>query len=110
MVPVGRGWRALLLAVVACCLVGSMDAQVTATLWGRVTDPSGAAVSDAAVTATNQETGVSRSTITDKAGRYQLTAVPVGQYEVHVRKQGFAEEVRAGIHLVIGQDAAVNLS
>ena len=93
-----------------CCLWPFLGhAQVSATLWGMVTDPSGAALSDASVTAVNVDTGLSRSTVTDKAGRYQLFALPVGQYEVRAKKQGFAEEVRAGVHLVIGQDAGINL-
>ena len=85
-------------------------AQVSAALSGRVTDQSGAAVSAASVTAQNSETGLSRSTVTDQAGRYQLFALPVGLYEVQVKKDGFAEGVRTGIRLVIGQDASADLT
>ena len=85
-------------------------AQVSATLTGVVADPSGAAVSGADVTAKEIDTGLTRSTTTDNAGRYQIFALPVGRYELHVKKDGFAEEVRTGIQLVIGQEAVVDLA
>ncbi len=89
--------------------VSSAFAQVAATLTGVVTDPSGAAVSGAAVTANEIATGLTRSATTDNAGRYQISALPVGRYEIHVKKDGFAEELRAGIQLVVGEEAVVDL-
>ncbi|MGH9865410.1 MAG: carboxypeptidase-like regulatory domain-containing protein, partial [Candidatus Acidiferrales bacterium] len=86
-----------------------MFAQVTASVSGFVTDPSGADITDATVTVNNVNTGQIRGTVTDIRGRYEVFSLPVGEYEVHVKKQGFAEEVRTGIHLVIGQDAAVDV-
>jgi Carboxypeptidase regulatory-like domain/TonB-dependent Receptor Plug Domain len=79
-------------------------------LSGIVTDQSGAAVPAASATALNLDTGVSRNAVTDPAGRYQLFALPLGQYEVRVKKAGFAEAVRTGIRLVVGQDARVDLT
>ncbi len=86
------------------------SAQVSANLTGSVVDPSGSAVTDAAVTAQSLETGLTRDTTTNQYGRYQLLALPVGTYQVSVRKQGFSEEVRTGVRLVVGQDASVNVS
>jgi Carboxypeptidase regulatory-like domain len=86
------------------------SAQVSATLSGTVTDQSGAAVPAASATVRNLDTGLSRDTVTDQAGRYQLFALPLGQYEVRVKKVGFAEAVRTGIRLVVGQDARVDLT
>jgi len=85
-------------------------AQVSASISGRVTDQTGAVVAGAAVTAKSLDTGASRTTTTDQAGRYQLIALPIGQFEVRARKDGFAERVRTGIVLVVGQDATVDLS
>jgi hypothetical protein len=85
-------------------------AQVSAALSGRVTDQTGAAVPEAAVTATDTELGISRSTGTDAAGRYELPVLPVGQYQVEAAKSGFAGAIRSGIVLVVGQDAAVDLT
>ncbi len=85
-------------------------AQVSAAISGRVTDQSGAIIAQATVTAKDVETGVSRITSTDAAGRYILPALPIGHYEVAAQKSGFAGAVRSGIALVVGQDAAADLT
>ena len=85
-------------------------AQDLASISGTVTDPSGAVVAGAAVDVKNTDTAATRSTITDDSGRFRVAAIPVGNYEVHVRKDGFQEEVRSGIHLVLGEDANLSLA
>jgi len=96
--------------LLACCLCSlAAQAQVSASLSGRVTDQTGAAVSGATVTAIDQDTGISRSTVTNQSGLYQLLALPIGHYELHAKKEGFAEQVRSGILLVVGQDATADL-
>ena len=84
--------------------------QSAASLSGRITDPTGAAVPGAIVTASNVETGISRSGRTDQSGLYQLLELPVGHYEVGASKSGFSEEMRRGITLVVGQAATADLS
>ena len=101
--------RFRVLALFLVC-TASAFAQVSATLSGIVTDPSGAAVVGAAVTAKEVDTGITRTTTTNDAGRYDLFELPVGLYEIRVRKQGFSEEVRTGIQLVVGQEAIVNVA
>ena len=95
------------LAAVLLCAAPAR-AQVSAAISGRVTDPAGATVSGATVTAKNVENGETRSTVTDDAGRYWIPAVPVGEYEMHVTKTNFQEQIQAGIHLVVGQEATVD--
>jgi len=55
------------------------------------------------------DTGALRSTITDASGRYQVSSLPVGEYELRAAKPQFTEQVRTGIHLVVGQSATVDL-
>ncbi len=83
--------------------------QVAAALSGSVTDPSGGAVTGARVSVKSLETGATRRSLTDSEGHYQFPSLPVGEYEIRSAKSGFAEEVRAGIHLDVGQSAVVNL-
>ncbi len=83
--------------------------QVTANLSGTVTDPSGALISAATVMAKDVDTGAVRSTATDAGGRYQFSALPVGEYEIHASKPQFTEAVRTGVHLVVGQSASVDM-
>jgi hypothetical protein len=95
----------LLLAAVSPIL-----AQTSASLSGTVNDASGAVVSAADITIKNVDTGAVRNTTTDAAGRYQVSSLPVGQYEIHGVKTGFTEEVRSGVNLVVGQSATVDLT
>ena len=89
---------------------GSAFGQVAASLSGRITDSTGSAISGATVTANNVETGISRDAVSDQSGRYQLLELPLGSYEVRAGKSGFAEEMRKGISLVVGQSATADLS
>ena len=84
--------------------------QVTASIEGRVQDTSGALIPGATVTVKNLETGVARTVPADDNGYYRALLLPVGQYEVAGEKIGFKKQVQAGINLVVGQDATVNLT
>src|SRR3989454_356598 len=79
-------------------------ADVTGTILGNVTDPSGAAVPGATVTLGNPNTGFSRQTSTDPIGFYQFLAVPVGEnYVVEVELKGFRKSTQPGIKLLVNQ-------
>src|SRR5215472_2495942 len=86
-----------------------LRAQTSASIKGIVTDPTGAPVPSSTVNTKNLETGATRTTSTDDAGRYLLLSLPVGEYELRVTKAGFQEAVRSGIRLVVGQEASVDL-
>ncbi|MGC2890203.1 MAG: carboxypeptidase-like regulatory domain-containing protein, partial [Candidatus Acidiferrum sp.] len=96
----------LLFLAAAPCL----RAQVSASLTGLITDATGARVAGASITITSVETGAVRSSVSDRSGRYQLLALPVGEYELRVSKAGFEEQVQRAIHLAVGQEAEVDLS
>ena len=104
-----RLWIATFLLII---FFGSLPAwaQVSAVLSGRVTDQSGAVVSGATVTATSQETGLTRTATTNQSGMYELLALPIGRCELTASKAGFAEDVRTGVQLVVGQDATADFS
>ena len=59
-----------------------LRADMTGSIFGTVTDPSGAVISAAHVTLRNSDTGLSRKTSTDSIGSYQFLAVPVGENNV----------------------------
>jgi hypothetical protein len=84
-------------------------AQVTTgKIAGVVTDSSGAAVPDAAVTITQVETSASTAVTTDAAGSYSATALKIGTYTVSVQKQGFQRVVQSNVDLGIGQVVRVD--
>src|ERR1035441_1435252 len=59
------------------------------TLTGKLTDPSGAAVANATVTATNIDNGQTRTSTTGADGGYQFITVPPGTYRVKFEAAGF---------------------
>jgi hypothetical protein len=102
--------RCVLLALLTLTLRLPMaQAQVSASIHGVITDASGAPVAQVTVRTKNLETGVVRTTNTDDAGRYLVLALPVGKYEVRISKSGFQDAVQSGIHLVVGEEASVDL-
>src|SRR5437879_3864499 len=88
----------------------AMSQLPTATILGVLKDSSGAVVPDAAITAKNVETGLTRTAASAADGSYRLSALPVGAYEVRVEHPGFRTEVRSGLTLTVGQEAVVNLT
>ena len=102
--------RYVLLALLTLTLrLPAAQAQVSASIRGIVTDASGAPVAQVAVRTKNLETDAVRTTTTDDAGRYLVLALPVGKYEVRISKSGFQDAVQSGIHLVVGEEAKVDL-
>jgi Carboxypeptidase regulatory-like domain len=103
-----RSLAPLTLFLMLACLPPAR-AQVSASIKGIVTDPSGAPVPSAAVKVKNLETGAIRSSVTDDAGRYLVLSLPVGEHEIRVAKAGFQDAIRTGVHLVVGEEADVDL-
>src|SRR5438093_940407 len=103
--------RISVLAFSATLLTGLVFAQSevgSATLNGTITDPSGAAIAGARVTATNTATGFTRGTTTTDTGLFSFPALPVGNYDVSVEAQGFKTAKRARMALAIGAVATLD--
>ena len=92
-----------------CFAVGTIRAQVTASVSGRVEDSSGAALPGATVTVTSLETGAGRTVSTGEAGTYRVLSLPVGRYEVKAELAGFKAALQTGVSLAIGEQGVVNL-
>ena len=83
---------ALASAVLACAAAVFAQQSVDyASVSGRVTDPSGAVVPGAQVTARHTQTNVTATTVTDQDGRFRFPYLRVGPYEITVSLQGFAD-------------------
>jgi hypothetical protein len=78
--------------------------DVTGTILGIVTDPTGAVVPAAKVTLRNPNTGLARVTATDVTGTYQFLYVPVADgYAVETEVKGFRKTTQTGIKLLVNQ-------
>jgi len=75
-----------------------------ASITGRVTDPSKAAIADAKVAAINAGTNFRYETASNGAGEYTLANLPPGTYRIEVEKSGFKKLVRPDVNLHV-QDA-----
>ncbi len=92
-------------AVAACVLlfVPGLAAQTTSTISGLVVDSSGRVIVEARVEVRSTDTGAVRSTVTGEDGRFVLAGLPIGNYEVRVKHDGFRTAVRPDVHLVVGE-------
>jgi hypothetical protein len=92
-----------------CLLTLPVLAQTTSTsILGTVTDPSGASIAQAKVTARNVRTGVVTETVTTTTGDYAIPLLDVGEYEVTAEAQGFKPETRGGVQLRINEKVRVD--
>ena len=87
----------LSLILVVFLLVCTAWAQYGASLQGTVTDQSGAVVSGANVTATNEATGLSQRVVTSDSGSYRIPSLSPGTYAVEVESSSFKKSTTTGV-------------
>lgn len=103
--------RSIVVVLLAFPLViASAQTPDTATLKGTIADKTHAAISDAQVSVTNLQTGLSRSVTTNGQGKFSIAGLPVaGSYKVRIAKGGFAETVVTSTTLAGGSTADISL-
>lgn len=92
----------LLLPFVIFLICASTQAQSTASIEGQVTDQSGAVLPAVQISASSQQQGITRRTIADDTGRYEIAALPVGTYDLEVRETGFQRQIIKNLKLEVG--------
>ncbi|MGH9338462.1 MAG: carboxypeptidase regulatory-like domain-containing protein, partial [Acidobacteriota bacterium] len=89
----------------------SLFAQyTTASLGGTVADETGAVIPGAEVTATNIDTGLTETKVTDDRGAYLFPRLPTGNYKLIVGLPGFRTYVQSGIRLAVNRVATQNIT
>jgi hypothetical protein len=102
---------ACLTAGLLLCLAGALTgADPTGTIAGRVTDPTGAVVVDAKVTATVLATGLTRETTTMADGGYTFPLLPPGVYSLVVEAKGFSRFEQRGIEVLANVSSTVPIT
>ncbi|HEV2446379.1 MAG TPA: carboxypeptidase-like regulatory domain-containing protein, partial [Candidatus Sulfopaludibacter sp.] len=84
--------------------------EVSAGVTGRVTDPSGAAVVGASVTAKDLDRGTVFTTSSNEDGIYTLPRIPGGRYELTVEARGFKTSKTPEVVLEVNQRARFDIS
>lgn len=79
------------------------------TISGAVSDPAGASVTGAHITAAEEHTGTKTSTQSNAEGQYTLPFLLPGDYDISVEATGFKKFIRQGVHLDSGGHAVVDL-
>jgi hypothetical protein len=109
-------WLLRRVAACACVLLAllpvtaSAQGVTTATISGRVTDTTGSPLPGALVTATNESTGMARTTLTNAQGAFLIPGLPVGgPYRVEATTLGYATGGEREIRLTLGQNLVLNI-
>jgi hypothetical protein len=100
----------MFLPAIALAAALTMQAQTTGAIRGIVTDASGAVVPSAAVTLTQERTGLKREVKSNQDGIYMAPALAVGTYTVAAEATGFKKKILTGIVLEVNQEARIDLS
>jgi hypothetical protein len=81
-----------------------------ATIVGTVSDSSGAAVPNAAITITHVETSETRTSVTNESGQYVVPSLSIGHYDVSAKASGFGDSNRNGIVLNVGDRTRIDFA
>jgi hypothetical protein len=104
-------WKAAVVVLSTLFLLAGVSPaqQGTGGIFGTVTDPSGAPIVGAPVSATNVDTNVTTNAVTGERGEYIFPRLPVGDYTVSAEQKGFKTLRHSGVVLQVDQRAEVNL-
>ena len=98
-------------AVLSFLLVSGLAGQeFRALLQGTVTDPTGAVIPRAQVVLRSVSTGLERSSVADRAGRYVFQLLPPGNYTLTVLAAGFRTTTQDNITLRTNERARIDVS
>ena len=89
---------------------GYSQAITTAAVRGTVQDETAAVIPGATITVINEDTGLTRTGITDGEGRFRVPNLQPGTYQIRGELVGFKTVVRRGITLAVQDDVMVNLT
>ncbi len=102
-------WRSFVGAVLLSSAVASLAQAGRGSISGLVTDPSGAIVPAAKVTAQDQAKGIKLSTVSTDAGVYSFVSLSPGKYQITVGAKGFETLIEKNIAVTLDQVTTVNL-
>src|SRR6266404_6132443 len=93
----------MMLAILCLCAIPGLAQRTTGTLRGQVLDPTEAVVPGATVTATNQSTNISQTTVTTSAGSYVFPDLLPGEYTIAAEGSGFKKFSLANVTVAANQ-------
>lgn len=100
----------ILCVLLFCCAPAAVAQTFRGSISGVVTDPNGAVVPGAKVTAKNTGTGLERTTVSDGEGNYSIPELPIGEYEVKVEASGFKTVTTNAVAIEIANERRVDVA
>src|SRR6266702_4313132 len=100
--------RVIFVALLLCCGIALEAQTITGSVNGTVTDPTGAVIPNAKVTATNVDTGIETPSTTNNDGIYNIRFLQIGNYKVAIEAPGVAVATFGPFALETGQNAKVD--
>ncbi len=80
------------------------------TITGTITDPAGAVVPGATVTALNKATNATVTSVTTSTGNYTLPSLATGVYDLTIEAKGFTKFIQEGIEVQVAQTARIDIT
>src|SRR5688500_1067354 len=107
-----RHFPLIAMTVLCLCFLILVTARAqtgSGTITGTVTDPNGAVIAGAVVTATNKATNLQRTVSTNDEGMYVISNLPVGPYDVTSTSLGFQTLLVTGLLVRVGQTLTTDI-
>jgi hypothetical protein len=100
------------LPLVACLLsvAGHLFADVTGSILGVVRDATSAVIPNVQITATNVDTNLRRTALSDSSGQYQILVLPTGKYTIEASAPGFQKFVATGLVVTVNEQRRVDVT
>src|SRR5262249_20664503 len=113
-----RTWRSVMskffmsVAVLVCLMKPTHTFAQTsnATLGGTISDASGALIPGVTITATNSQTGIVNSVVSNESGAYQFASLQTGTYKVSAELPGFRTQTYGDVALGVSQQVRLNFT
>jgi hypothetical protein len=102
-------WALFLLTLLALSAATCLAQQVSATLFGTLTDPAGAVIPDAKITALNPANGRTTTATTQADGSYVFPSLDPADYTITVEKTGFDKYEHSRVTLVVNQKSRLDI-
>ncbi len=104
--------KKFLLCLILYILVGALSVitaqTINGSISGNVLDQQGAVVPGAVVSVVNTETGAQRTATTNDEGRYTISGLPVGVYNIKIESTGFAAATRENVQVSVAVNTEIN--
>lgn len=94
-------------------LLGSLSLagaqSINGTISGNVLDNQGATIPGASILVTNVENGAVRNAETNESGRFTISGLPVGVYNVRIEKTGFSTVLRERVQVNVSENSEIGI-